>query len=93
MPCRAVDCTYLPTQRGFAYPVAIMDWHRRKVLAWCTLNTLEAEFCVDALDEAIHNHNHNHKRPHSALGDKPPAVIYWQRNETTDPDQQVQGVA
>jgi putative transposase len=36
---------------------------------------------------------YNHKRPHSALGGKPPAVIYWQRNETTNPDQQVQRVA
>ena len=36
---------------------------------------------------------YNHMRPHSALGGKPPAVIYWQRNETTNPDQQVQRVA
>lgn len=36
---------------------------------------------------------YNHKRPHSALGGKPPAVIYWQRNATTNPDQQVQRVA
>jgi putative transposase len=36
---------------------------------------------------------YNHKRPHSALGGMPPAVVYSQRNETTNPDQQVQGVA
>ncbi len=36
---------------------------------------------------------YNHKRPYSALGGKPPAVIYWQRIETTNPDQQVQRVA
>ncbi|MBT8154952.1 integrase core domain-containing protein, partial [Epibacterium ulvae] len=36
---------------------------------------------------------YNHKHPHSALGGKPPAVIYWQRNDTTNPDQQVQRVA
>jgi putative transposase len=36
---------------------------------------------------------YNHKRPHSALGGQPPAVIDWQRNETTQPDQQVQKVA
>ena len=36
---------------------------------------------------------YNHKRPHSALGGQPPAVIYWQRNETTQPGQQVQRVA
>jgi putative transposase len=176
------DITYLPMRRGFLYLVAIMDWHTRKVLAWRISNTLEAEFCVDALNEAIHKFGqpeimntdqgsqftsfawtdrlrrsgirismdgkgrfldnifverlwrslkyecvylhawetgseakagvrkwiafYNHKRPHSALGGKPPAVIYWQRNETTNPgsgdllckpcrptDQQVQRVA
>jgi putative transposase len=35
----------------------------------------------------------NHRRPHSALGGKPPAVIYWQRIEQNQPDQQVQRVA
>ncbi|SMX45257.1 Integrase core domain protein [Octadecabacter ascidiaceicola] len=48
------DITYLPMRRGFQYLVAIMDWHTRKVLAWCISNTLEAEFCVDTLNEAIH---------------------------------------
>lgn len=163
------DITYLPMRRGFLYLVAIMDWHTRKVLAWRISNTLEAGFCVDALNEAIHKFGapdimntdqgsqftsfawtdrlrrsnvrismdgkgrfldnifverlwrslkyecvylhawetgseakagvgkwikfYNHKRPHSALGGKPPAVIYWRRNETTNPDQQVQRVA
>ncbi|WP_375699926.1 IS3 family transposase [Pseudophaeobacter sp. TrK17] len=163
------DITYLPMRRGFLYLVAIMDWHTRKVLAWRISNTLEAEFCVDALNEAIHKFGppeimntdqgsqftsfawtdrlrrsgirismdgkgrfldnifverlwrslkyecvylhawetgseakagvrkwiafYNHKRPHSALGGKPPAVIYWQRNEATNPDQQMQRVA
>lgn len=163
------DITYLPMRRGFLYLVAIMDWHTRKVLAWRISNTLEAGFCVDALNEAIHKFGppdilntdqgsqftsfawtnrlrsanmrismdgkgrfldnifverlwrslkyecvylhawetgseardgvrkwiefYNHKRPHSALGSKPPAVVYWQRIETTSPDQQVQRVA
>ncbi|WP_409202531.1 IS3 family transposase [Sulfitobacter sp. W027] len=163
------DITYLPMRRGFLYLVAIMDWHTRKVLAWRISNTLEAEFCVEALNEAIHKFGlpqimntdqgsqftsfawtvrlrrsavrismdgkgrfldnifverlwrslkyecvylhawetgseakagvrkwiefYNHKRPHSALGGQPPAVVYWQRNETTNPGQQVQRVA
>jgi len=163
------DITYLPMRRGFLYLVAIMDWHTRKVLAWRISNTLEAAFCVDALNEAIHKFGppeimntdqgsqftsfawtdrlrrsgvrismdgkgrfldnifverlwrslkyecvylhawetgseakagvrkwiefYNHKRPHSALGGKPPAVVYWQTNETTNPDQQEQRVA
>ena len=48
------DITYLPMRRGFLYLVAIMDWHPRKVLAWRISNTLEAAFCVKALNEAIH---------------------------------------
>ena len=41
-------------RRGFLYLVAIMDWFTRKVLAWRISNTLEADFCVEALNEAIH---------------------------------------
>ena len=41
-------------RRGFLYLVAIMDWRTRKVLAWRISNTLEADFCVEALNEAIH---------------------------------------
>lgn len=165
----AADITYLPMRRGFLYLVAIMDWHTRKVLAWRISNTLEAEFCVEALNEAIHKFGppeimntdqgsqftsfvwadrlrrsnvrismdgkgrfldnifverlwrslkyecvylhawetgseakagirkwmafYNHKRPHSALGGRPPAVVYWHRNGPTNPDQQVQKVA
>jgi putative transposase len=48
-----VDITYLPMKRGFLYLVAIMDWRTRKVLAWRISNTCEAEFCVEALNEAI----------------------------------------
>jgi len=40
-------------RRGFVYLVAIMDLHTRKVLSWHISNTLEADFCVDALNEAI----------------------------------------
>lgn len=46
------DITYLPMRRGFLYLVAIMDWHSRKVLAWRISNTLEAGFCVDALQRS-----------------------------------------
>jgi transposase InsO family protein len=40
-------------RRGFLYLVAIMDWFTRKVLAWRISNTLEADFCVEALNEAV----------------------------------------
>ena len=165
----AADITYLPIRRGFLYLVAIMDWHTRKVLAWRISNTLEADFCVEALNEAIARFGppeimntdqgaqftsfawtdqlrrsgvrismdgkgrfldnifverlwrslkyecayllawetgseakagagrwiafYNRKRPHSALGGRPPAVVYWLRKEETQPDQQEQRVA
>lgn len=41
-------------RREFLYLVAIMDWQTRKVLSWRLSNTLEADFCVEALNEAIH---------------------------------------
>jgi len=47
------DVTYIPLQRGFLYLVAVMDWASRKVLSWCLSNTLEASFCVEALEEAV----------------------------------------
>ncbi|WP_290888516.1 IS3 family transposase [Hoeflea sp.] len=163
------DITYLPMRRGFLYLVAIMDWHTRKVLAWRVSNTLEADFCVEALNEAIDKFGqpeimntdqgsqftslawtgrlrrtgvrismdgkgrfldnifierlwrtlkyecvylhawetgseakagirkwmtfYNHQRPHSALGGRPPAVVYWLRKDETQPDQQVRRVA
>jgi putative transposase len=49
----AADITYLPMARGFCYLVAIMDWASRKVLSWRLSNTLDASFCVEALQEAI----------------------------------------
>jgi len=163
------DITYLPMRRGFLYLVAIMDWHTRKVLAWRISNTMEADFCVEALNEAIQRFGapqimntdqgsqftsfawtdrlrqsgvrismdgkgrfldnifverlwrslkyecvylhawetgsearggvgkwiefYNRKRPHSVLGGKPPAVIYWLRKDEAQPDQQEQRVA
>ena len=179
----AADITYLPMRKGFLYLVAIIDWHTRKVLAWRISNTLEADFCVEALNEAIHRFGkpeimntdqgsqftsfawtdrlrrsgvrismdgkgrflpswdiaaqcpagqrinifverlwrplkyervylhawetgseakagvgkwvefYNRKRPHSALGGRPPAVVYWLRKEEIKPDQQEQKVA
>lgn len=165
----AADITYLPMRRGFLYLVAIIDWFTRKVLAWRISNTLEADFCIEALNEAVHKFSapeimntdqgsqftsfawtdrlrrmdirismdgkgrfldnifverlwrtlkyecvylhawetgseakagvgkwidfYNRKRPHSALGGKPPAVVYWLRKEENQTDQQEQRVA
>jgi len=166
---RCADITHLPMRRGFLYLVAIMDWHTRKVLAWRISNTLEAEFCVEALNEAVRRFGppeimntdqgsqftsfvwtdtlkragirismdgrgrcidnifierlwrslkyecvylhawetgsqakagvgawmtfYNHRRPHTAHGGRLPAMVYWQKNEMNQPDQQEQKVA
>jgi putative transposase len=47
------DITYIPVQRGFLYLVAIMDWATRHVLSWRLSNTMDARFCVEALEEAL----------------------------------------
>ena len=47
------DITYIPLKRGFLYLTAIMDWYSRKVLSWLISNTLDTDFCVQALKEAI----------------------------------------
>jgi putative transposase len=50
----AADITYLPMAQGFAYLMAIIDLHSRKVMAWRLSNTLETAFCLEALEEAVH---------------------------------------
>jgi putative transposase len=47
------DVTYIPMAKGFLYLVVIMDWASRAVLGWRLSNTLGAEFCVEALEEAL----------------------------------------
>jgi putative transposase len=47
------DITYIPVRRGFLYLVAIMDWATRHVLAWRLSNTMDARFCIEALNEAM----------------------------------------
>jgi putative transposase len=47
------DITYIPVQRGFLYLVAIMDWATRHVLSWRLSNTMDASFCVEALNDAL----------------------------------------
>jgi putative transposase len=47
------DITYIPTERGFVYLVAVMDWYSRYVLSWELSNSMESSFCVRALERAI----------------------------------------
>lgn len=47
------DITYVPLRRGFLYLTAVLDWHSRHVLSWRLSNTLDVEFCLEALEEAL----------------------------------------
>jgi putative transposase len=47
------DITYIAMRRGFLYLVAVMDWSTRKVLSWRVSNTMDADFCIEALEEAL----------------------------------------
>src|SRR5262245_28508406 len=50
------DITYIPMAKGFLYLVVIMDLVSRAVLAWRLSNTLDADFCIEALEEALSRH-------------------------------------
>src|ERR1700722_7614180 len=50
------DITYIPMARGFVYLVAVMDWFSRRVLSWRLSLTMEADFCVEAVQEAMAKH-------------------------------------
>ena len=52
----AMDISYIPMARGFVYLAAVIDWHTRRVLAWRVSITMEVDFCIEAVDEAIARH-------------------------------------
>jgi putative transposase len=52
----AMDITYVPMARGFVYLAAVVDWFSRRVLSWRVSITMEAAFCVEALEEALARH-------------------------------------
>ena len=49
----AMDITYVPMARGFVYLTAVVDWFSRRVLAWRLSITMHADFCIEALEEAL----------------------------------------
>jgi len=51
-----MDITYIPMAHGFVYLTAVMDWFSRRVLAWRVSITMEVDFCLDAVDEALVRH-------------------------------------
>ena len=51
-----MDITYIPMARGFVYLAAVLDWASRRVLSWRLSITMEAGFCVEALEDALAKH-------------------------------------
>jgi putative transposase len=52
----AMDITYIPMAKGYCYLAAVVDWFSRKVLAWRLSITMEASFCIEAVEEALAKH-------------------------------------
>lgn len=76
----STDITYVPMYHGFLYLVAVMDWYSRYVLSWRLSNTLDGDFCLEALDEAL-----DHGRPeifNSDQGSQFTAVAFTSRLES-----------
>ena len=49
----ATDITYIPMARGFIYLDAVVDWYSRRVLSWRLSITLETDFCIEDVNEAL----------------------------------------
>ena len=47
------DITYIPMRHGFMYLVAVLDWFSRHVLSWRLSNSMDADFCIEALNDAL----------------------------------------
>jgi putative transposase len=52
----AMDITYIPMARGFVYLAAVVDWFSRRVLSWRLSITMEVDFCLEAVEEALARH-------------------------------------
>jgi putative transposase len=52
----AMDITYIPMARGFVYLAAVVDWFSRRILSWRVSITMEVEFCLEAVEEALARH-------------------------------------
>lgn len=52
----AMDITYIPMARGFVYLAAVLDWYTRRVLSWRGSITMDTDFCIEAVEEAMARH-------------------------------------
>ncbi len=56
----AMDITYIPMARGFVYLAAVVDWYSRRVLSWRLSITMTADFCIEAVEEALAKYGKPH---------------------------------
>lgn len=52
----AMDITYIPMRKGFVYLAAVLDWATRRVLSWRLSNSMTTDFCIEAVEDAVHRH-------------------------------------
>ena len=55
-PVWAMDITYIPMRQGFVYLAAVLDWATRRVLSWRLSNSMTTDFCIEAVEDAVHRH-------------------------------------
>ena len=72
----ATDITYIPLQKGFLYLVAIMDLHSRHVLSWKLSNSLDAGFCLDALEMALAGGRKPESSAPTKAASSPPSTLW-----------------
>ena len=89
----SIDITYIPMKHGFLYLTAIIDWHSRCIVGWELDDTLDTRACIEACEKAYltewknikearqaiaaYIHKYNFERCHSAIGNVPPASVYY----------------
>ena len=88
-PVWCSNITYIPMRQGYLYLCAVMDWHSGFVISWRLSNSLDTEFVLEALEEALEkghpekfNTDRNEYEIHHQLEDRkcPPSIFVWHFN-------------
>jgi len=80
----AMDITYIPMKRGFVYLAAVIDWFTRRVLSWRVSISMEADFCIEAVEEALARHGAPEifNTDQAASSPAPPSPACWPTTES-----------
>ena len=79
-----MDITYIPMARGFVYLAVVLDWFSRRVLAWRVSITMEAAFCVEALEDALARHGKPENFKTDQGGQFHRRGVHWRADEKRD---------